>query len=74
MRRLQVRVKPGARVQTLTECADGTWLAQVEAPPVDGKANEALIALIAAHFDLRRSQVEIKTGAGSRQKRVQLAS
>lgn len=54
--------------------ADGTWLAQVEAPPVDGKANEALIALIAAHFDLRRSQVEIKTGEGSRLKRVQLAS
>ena len=45
---LQVKVKPGARDSTLTPAADGTWLAQIKSPPVDGKANAELIALVAS--------------------------
>jgi uncharacterized protein YggU (UPF0235/DUF167 family) len=44
----------------------------VKARPVDGKANAALIALIAAHFGLRKTQVSIKSGAAGRMKLVQL--
>ena len=70
---LQVKVKPNARASTLTQRDDGTWVAELKAPPVDGKANEALIALIAAHFGVRKSQVSIKSGASSRLKRVCIA-
>jgi len=69
---LAVKVKPNSRTSALTEQADGTWLAQVKAPPVDNKANAALIELIAEHFGVRKSQVTIKTGAGGRLKRVQV--
>jgi uncharacterized protein len=72
MRTLQVKVKPGSRDEALVEQDDGTWLARVKAPPVDGKANAALIALVAAHFGLRKAQVSIKSGASARMKRVQL--
>ncbi len=72
MRTLRVKVKPGSRDESLTEQADGTWLARVKAPPVDGKANAALISLIAAHFGLRKAQVGIKSGASGRLKLVQL--
>ena len=72
MRTLKVKVKPGARVESFTQAADGSWLASVKAPPVDGKANAALIALVAAHFGLRKAQVSIRSGAGGRLKRVQL--
>ena len=72
MRTLRVKVKPGSREEDLTELADGSWLARVKAQPVDGKANAALIALVAAHFGLRKAQVNIKSGAGGRQKLVQL--
>jgi hypothetical protein len=37
---------------------------------VDGKANEELIALVAAHFDCRKKAVSIKSGESSRLKRV----
>jgi len=36
---LRIKVKPGARKAALVHQPDGSWLASVEAPPVDGKAN-----------------------------------
>ena len=72
MRTLKLKVKPGSRDESLTEMDDGTWLARVKAPPVDGKANAAVIALIAAHFGLRKAQVAIKSGGAGRMKLVQL--
>jgi len=70
---LRVKVKPNARVSELEGRSDGTWLARVKAPPVDGKANDELVALIAEHFGVRRNQVSIKSGAGGRLKLVQIA-
>ena len=72
MATLQVKVKPNARASTLEQQADGTWLAQLKAPPVDGKANEELIALVARHFGRRKSQVTIRSGASGRMKLVQV--
>ena len=72
MKIILVKVKPNARASTLMAQHDGSWLAQVAAPPVDGQANEALIALVAEHFAVRRSQVRIKTGSSGRLKRVQI--
>ena len=69
---LRVKVKPGARVSELAQADDGTWLAKVKAPPVDGKANAALIELVAERFGVRRSQVTIKSGAGARIKLVEV--
>jgi uncharacterized protein (TIGR00251 family) len=69
---IKVKVKPNARVSLLEEKEDGTWLAQIKSPPVDGKANEELIALIAKHFDCRRADVTIKAGASGRLKLVQI--
>jgi uncharacterized protein YggU (UPF0235/DUF167 family) len=72
MRTLKVKVKPGSRREELHEMADGSWVAHVRAPPVDGRANAALVALVAAHFGLRRVQVNIRSGAGGRVKILQL--
>lgn len=72
MRTLRLKVKPGSRVEQLLELDDGSWLARIKAPPVDGKANAALIALVARHFGLRKAQVHIKSGAAGRSKLVQL--
>jgi uncharacterized protein (TIGR00251 family) len=72
MRTLQLKVKPNARESSLAQQPDGTWLAKVKAPPVDGKANAAVIALVAEHFDIPKSAVTIKSGAGARLKLVQI--
>ena len=70
---LQIKVKPGARNSLLEQRADGTWAAQLKAPPVDGKANAELIALVAAHFGCRKPAVTIKAGASGRTKLVSVA-
>ena len=72
MKTIQVRVKPDARVSGLEQSGDGTWLARVKARPVEGKANEELVALIARHFGLRKAQVSIRSGASGRIKLVRL--
>ena len=61
---------PRARVSELTEQPDGSWRARVKAPPVDGKANDELIRLVARHFGLAPSRVWIKSGETSRTKLV----
>ena len=71
---LQIRVKPRSRVSDLSQAADGTWTARLKAPPVDGKANEELIALVAEHFQCRRAAVEIKSGASGRLKLVRVTT
>ncbi len=70
---LQVKVKPNARVSSLAQSADGTWLAQLKSPPVDGKANAELIALIASHFGCTKAKVTIRSGASGRLKLVKLS-
>lgn len=67
---LQVKAKPNSRVSALTLQDDGTWLAQLKSPPVDGKANAELIGLVARQFGCAKSSVDIKTGTGSKLKRV----
>jgi uncharacterized protein YggU (UPF0235/DUF167 family) len=49
-------------------------VAKLKSPPVDGKANAELIALVAARFGCRKAAVSIKAGAGGRMKLVQIAS
>ena len=69
---IQVKVKSNARVSVLAQAADGTWLAQLKSPPVDGKANAELVALVAAHFRCRKSAVSIKSGASGRMKLIRI--
>ena len=71
MKTLSVKVKPNARASSL-EQVDGAWLAQIKAPPVDGKANAELIALIAEKFGCRKNQVTIRAGASGRMKLVRI--
>lgn len=70
---LTITVKPNARDSVLEQDADGRWTARLRAPPVDGKANAALLALVAAHFGCPKSRVSLVGGAASRTKRVEVA-
>ena len=66
--RLDVRVKTGARTSALEPAPDGTWVARLKSPPVDGKANRELISLVAVRFRCRKAAVRIKSGASARRK------
>jgi hypothetical protein len=69
---IEVKVKPRAKVSELAQVADGTWVAKLKAAPVDGKANEELVALIAARFGCRKADVIIKAGASGRTKLIRI--
>ena len=69
---IQIKVKPKARASSLMQAPDGTWLAKLKSPPVDGKANEELVALVAEHFRCRKAAVSIKSGASGRMKLVKV--
>lgn len=70
---IEVKVKPRSRESSLEAAGDGSWVARIKAPPVDGKANRELVALVAKEFGVARSAVEIRTGAASRLKRVRIS-
>jgi uncharacterized protein (TIGR00251 family) len=69
---LQVKVKPRARTSSLEQTSDGTWLAKLKSPPIDGKANEELVTLVAERFRCRKAAVTIKSGATGRMKLVRV--
>lgn len=69
---LTLHIQPGAKK---TECAGrhGDALKiRLAAPPVDGKANEALLRFLADTLGLPRSAVTLKSGQSSRRKVVEL--
>lgn len=70
---IQVKVTPRARVASLTQAPDGTWVAKLKSPPVDGKANAELIALVAEQFGCSKAAVSIRAGKSGRRKLIQIA-
>jgi hypothetical protein len=74
MRVIKVKVRPGARTSSLEEQDDGSFVASLKAPPVDGKANAELLGLVARRFGVSKASVTIKSGAGARFKLVTVAS
>ncbi|OBK27753.1 hypothetical protein A5634_22080 [Mycobacterium asiaticum] len=70
-----VRVKPGSRKGPLVEVdPDGGLTIYVRERAVDGKANNAVTQLLAAHLQLPKSRVELVSGTTSRTKRFRIVS
>ena len=66
----RVRVIPRARANEVQGVESGAMLVRLAAPPVEGKANQALRDFLAGLLEIRRSQVEIRLGEKSRWKVV----
>jgi uncharacterized protein (TIGR00251 family) len=65
-----IRVTPRASTNAVAGERDGVLLVRVTAPPVDGKANDAVVALLAKTLGMPRGGVQVVGGASSRTKRV----
>ena len=66
---LPVRARPGARRNEIRGEQDGMLKVCVTQAPEKGKANKALIAVLAKELSLRKSQIELIAGGTSSQKR-----
>lgn len=69
---IQLKVIPGAKKNIVKE-ENGSLKVYLTAPPVDGKANKALINVLAEHFKVRKSGIEIIKGLKSWNKTVNIS-
>jgi len=70
--RFGVRVSPRASRDAILGVHDGALKVALTAPPVEGAANAALIALLAKALGVAKRAVTIVSGEASRQKRVEI--
>ena len=71
--KLLLRVKPNAKEEKIVQTGPGEYQAWVKAAPVDGKANEAVLRVLADHFHVPKSLINIISGHNARVKRVEIA-
>ena len=69
--RLALRVTPGARVETV-ELGEGVVVVKVRAKPQDGKANDAVLGLLAQALGVAPSRLSLLRGSTGRDKLVRL--
>jgi len=68
-----VRVKPGSRKGPLVEVGpDDALTIYVREPAIEGKANDAVARLLAAHLNVAPSRVQLASGATARVKRFRI--
>ncbi|BBN89141.1 DUF167 domain-containing protein [Azospira sp. APE16] len=70
---LTLHIQPGAKKTEVCGLHGDALKIRLAAPPVDGKANAALLAFVADRLDLPKSAVSLKSGQTSRRKVVEVA-
>jgi uncharacterized protein len=68
----KVKVKPNSRIQKIEEETDGSLTVHLKSPPIDGKANQELIKVLAEKFNVPKNSIIIKSGFNSRQKLIEI--
>jgi len=72
--RLRLRVVPGAPTDGIVGRHGEAWKVRVAAPPEDGRANDAVVRLLAETLGVARADVTIVAGHGSRDKVVEVTA
>ena len=70
--KIRVKVMPNSKVEEVLEEGDG-FLVRVKEPAKEGKANRAVIKLLADYFGVPQRQVVISSGFASRNKVIDIA-
>jgi uncharacterized protein (TIGR00251 family) len=70
---LQLSVMPNAKRTQVDGLRDGALRLRLAAPPIDGRANEALVAWLAKSLGVPKRDVEVLRGESSRRKQVAIA-
>jgi len=69
-----IKAKPGAKEDKVEKIDEANYMVYVKAPPKDGKANAAIIKLLADYFNTSQSLVEIISGHMARVKVIEIHS
>jgi uncharacterized protein len=71
--RVRLRVSPGARSAEIVGRHGDAWKVRVTPPAADGRANEAVVRLLAETLGLPRASIGLVSGRGAREKIVELS-
>ena len=67
-----IKTKPGAKNNKIERIDEANYIISIKEPPINGRANAALIKLLADHFDISPSLIEIISGFMARTKVVEI--
>ena len=67
-----VKTKPGAKDNKIEKVDEANYIVYVKEPPVGGRANAAVIKLLANYFDISPSLIEIISGFMARVKVIEI--
>lgn len=70
--KINVKVKPNSKTEEVIPEDSNSFIVRVKAPPVEGKANRAVIKALAKHFDIPESRLAIIKGLTSKTKVIQI--
>ncbi len=68
MEKITVQVKPNSRRESVEVQPDGSYLVRVNAPPVEGRANERVLELLAEFLKIPKSRLELVSGHRGKRK------
>jgi uncharacterized protein (TIGR00251 family) len=69
--KVSVMVKPNSKVEEVVSSMDGL-IVRVKEPPKEGKANRAVVTLLAGFYNVPRSSISIVSGQGARKKIIEI--
>ena len=69
---LSLHVQPGAKKTEVAGLHGAALKIRLAAPPVDGKANQALVEFLAASLMVTKSRIDLVSGVSSRTKRIRI--
>lgn len=70
--KITVHVKPNSKTQSILKINETEYKIQLKSLPVDGKANQELISVLAKEFSVRKRDVTILHGGSSKKKLVEI--
>ncbi|RPI79680.1 MAG: YggU family protein [Desulfobacteraceae bacterium] len=69
---LKIHLVPRSSRDQLVNCTGDQLKIKITAPPVEGRANQALIAFLAKQLGIAKTKVELVAGATSKQKKIRI--
>jgi len=72
--KIAVRVLPNSKTNSIERIGNAEYRVKVSAKAVGGKANEAVILVLAEHFKVKKHSIRIVSGALSKNKVIEVAN
>ena len=70
--KISIKARPNSQEEKVEKISDSEFVVSVKEPPFQGRANEAIIRVLAEYFGVSKYQIKIISGYASRQKLVEI--